>query len=169
MKLSLLFILLFFFVQCYSQNILNIYSIEPNWDNDSPINIKIQNIRCDSVYFYKKRKNNKDSTLRMTQYFDSLGNLIERDEYNLKGEVFRIINYTYWDSMLVKQDILTKGLFYINDSDISKKVKTYDHDSLGNIVEEKEYFFSGDPLKLFSTTIWDREYDSLGNLTKEFE
>ena len=121
-----------------------------------------------TLYFYKKRKNNKDSILRMTQYFDTSGNLVERDEYNVKGEVFRITNYTYQNDILFQQESISKEMFSINSSNLSKKLKTYEHDSFGNVITEKEFSYFGDSLKSVSTTIWNREYDSQGHLIKEF-
>jgi len=167
MKFALLFISMFLFAECYAQSKL-IYSVEPNWDNNISEIIKTQNIKTDSVYYYEKRKNNKDRTLILTQYFDSLGNLIERDEYNFKGEVFRITNYTYLDTVLVRKETISKTMLYLKNSNISKKVNTYDRDSVGNIIEEKEYSFYGDSLKSHSPRILKREYDDSGHLVKEF-
>ncbi len=167
MKFSFLFISMIFCLTCHSQKTV-VYSIQPNWNYNNPEIIKSQNFKSDSVYFYKRRKNNKDSTLIMTQYYDSLGNLIERDEYNFNGEVFRITNYTYIDTVLLKEETISKDMFYINGSNLSKKIRTYDHDSSGNIITEKEYSFFGDSLKSTSVTIWNRDYDTLGYLIREF-
>ncbi len=166
MKFSIVLILMIFCINCYSQK--TVYSIQPNWNHNILEVIKSQNIKSDSVYFYKEKTNNKDSTLIITQYFDSLGNLIERNEFNLNKEAFRITDYTYMDTVLLKKETMSKDMFYINGSDISKKITTYEYDSLGYAIAEKEYSFFGNPLKLISTTKWDRDYDSLGHLIKEF-
>lgn len=167
MKFSILFILVTLCINCYSQKTF-IYSIQPNWNHNILEVIRSQNIKSDSVYFYKKKKNNKDSTLIMTQYFDSLGNLIERNEFNFNREVFRITDYSYIDTILLKEERISKDMFYINGSNLSKKIRTYDHDGLGNIIAEKEYSFFGDSLKSMSVTEWNRDYDSLGHVIKEF-
>jgi hypothetical protein len=167
MKLGLLFISSFFFVACYSQNTV-IYSISPNWDNNAFEVVKAQKIKSESVYLYKKRKNYKDSILTMTQYFDSLGNLIERDEYDFHGEVYRITNYIYRGTVLKEQESTSKGLLFTNGSNLSRRLKKYDQDSLGNVIVEKEFYSLGDSLKNPSITMWNKEYDSLGHLTKEF-
>lgn len=174
MKLVLLFIAIFLFADGYSQkrSVISqstvIYSIDPNWDNFSSDIITGEHIKSDSVYLYKKRKNNKDSALRMTQYFDSLGKLIERDEYDLNGKTFRITNYTYVDTALLKQETVSKDIFYIKSSNVSKKIKTYERDSSGNITVVKEYTFFGDSLNYRTITVWHREYDNSNRLTREF-
>lgn len=167
MKFGFLISSIFLCITCYSQKTV-IYNIQPSWGHNILKVIKSQNIKSDSTYFYKKKNNNKDSVLIMTQYFDSLGNLIERNEFGFNGEVFRITDYTYIDTMLVKEERISKEMFYINGSNLSKKIKTYDRDYFGNVITEKEYSFSGDSLKSMSLTQWSREYDSLGHLTKEF-
>jgi hypothetical protein len=179
MKIVLFFFTVFLFTDCYSQkrvvfhktvvsqNTL-VYSIEPNWENFSSEIIKAQHIKSDSVYSYKKRRKNKDSAIRMAQYFDTLGNLIERDEYDFDGKISKIINYTYADTALLKQETISKEIFYIKGSNISKKVKTYERDSSGNITLIKEYSFFGDSLRSSSTTSWRREYDNSNCLTKEY-
>jgi hypothetical protein len=120
------------------------------------------------VYYFKKKKHNKDSTLIMTEYFDSLGNLIERNEFGLDGEVFRITDYTYVDTVLTKEEEMSKTMFYSNGNILSKKIRTYDHKSSGDTITEKEYSFFGDSLKFRSVTEWERVYDSLGHVIKEF-
>jgi hypothetical protein len=167
MKLTILPVLLSFCITCYSQKTV-FYSVEPAWNHNSAESIRSQNLKTDSVYFYKKRKNNKDSSLVMTQYFDSLGNLIERNQFNPNGEVFRITDYTYTDTVLLKEESMSKDMFYINGSNLSKKIRTYDRDALGNVITEKEYSFFGDSLKSESVTEWNRVYDSVGNLSEEF-
>lgn len=162
------FISMFFFVNCYSQIRRVLYSINPDWNNNSSEIIKAQNIKSDSVYSYEK-KNYRDSILIMIQYFDSLGNLIEWDEYNNVGKIFKVTNYTYIDTMLLKQESVGISRFSINGSNLTKIVKTFDHDDSGNVILEKEYSFSGDSLKFQSVTIEMKEYDSLGHLIREFE
>jgi len=104
----------------------------------------------------------------MTQYFDSLGNLIERNEFGFDGEVFKITDYTYVDTVLTKEEEMSKTMFYSNGNILSKKIRTYDHDRSGNNIIEKEYSSFGDSLKLKSVTEWDRVYDSSGHIIKEF-
>ena len=167
MKFSFFLSLMTFCINCYSQKTV-IYSIQPNWNHNIREVIKSQTIKTDSVYFYKKKKNNKDSTLIMIQYFDSLGNLIERDEFSFNGEAFRITNYTYLDTVLLKEETISRDMVYINGSNLSKKMRTYDHDGLGNVISEKEYSYFGDSLKSMSVTEWNKDYDSLRHVINEF-
>lgn len=167
MKFIILFIAGTLSINCYAQKTI-VYSIQPNWNNNILKVIKSQGIKSDSVYFYKKKRNNKDSTLIMTQYFDSFGNLSERKEFSFNGEIFRITKYEYIDTLLLMEEIVSESMLYVNGSNLSKKVRTYDRDSFGNITTEKEYSFSGDSLKSMSITEWNRDYDSLGHLTNEY-
>ena len=167
MKCGFLFISIIFCFTCHAQQRV-VFSIQPDWLDNNPQVIRSQNFKSDSAYYYKRRNNNKDSTLIMTEYFDSLGDVIERDEYNFKGKVFRITNYTYVDTVLLKKETVSKDGFNNNGSSLTKRITTYDHDSVGNIIIEKEYSFLGDLLKPSSVTIWNRDYDTSGHLIREF-
>lgn len=142
--------------------------MNPNWDNNNAGTIKSELVKSDSVYFYKKRGKNKDSVLAMAQYFDTSGNLLERTGYNLKGEVIEISNFTYINDALFKKESVSTSPININGSNVAKKIITYDHDSLGNVITEKEFSYYGNALKPLSVTVLDKEYDSLGNTRREF-
>lgn len=132
-----------------------------------PQTIKSQNIKADKVYLFRTRKG-KDSALVAIQFFDSLGHLVERDNYDLKGEVIKITNYIYVDSVLMRQESISKNNYTVQGSNLSKEVKTYDYDTLGNVIAEKDYSFSGESFKNVSVTTWNREYDSARHLIKEY-
>ena len=60
---------------CLSQTRMKQFvSVVPNWNINNPVIIKKQAVSKDSVFLYTKRKNNHDSTLVITEYFDSSGN-----------------------------------------------------------------------------------------------
>lgn len=167
MKFNLLLVLVLSYASSNAQVYTEYRRIQPNWDNYSSEVIKSEKIKNDSVYFYKKRNKNIDSALTLTQYFDSLGNLTERDEYSSNGVVFIITKYTHIDTVLLKEETISKDIFFKSDTSLSKEIRTYSHDNFGNVTTEKEYDFFGNALKSMSVTVWDREYDSLGNLIKE--
>jgi hypothetical protein len=167
MKFLFLLITALLSVRSYSQ-LAFASQITANSNKDVSAIIKTEKIKSESMYIYEKKKNNKDSTLFMTQYFDSSGNLIERDEYKPNKELFRIINYSYNGGILIKQETITKSPLLVNGFNISKKVKTYTYDSVTKTVLEKEYTFSGDSLKNETVSLLKKEYDSLGYLQKEY-
>jgi hypothetical protein len=166
MKLGVLIISSFFFSACYSQSSIT-DGREPKWIPTTRQTIKGHNVKTDKVYYYKSRKN-KDSTLIATLYFDTLGNLVERDVYNLKGDVVKITNLIYVDTVLMREETVSKSAITVNGSNLWKEVKTYDYDSLGNVISEKDYSNYGLPANSFSVTKWNREYDSSGHLIKEY-
>ncbi len=104
----------------------------------------------------------------MTEYFDSSGNLIEREDHGFDGKMFRITNYIYADTELLKKESISLGVIYVNGSNTSKMVETYDHDSLGNITDEKEYSYFWDSLNSIPLHIWKKEYDITGHIAREF-
>ena len=183
MKYKIVFFLgLFCFVKTYSQRrtyrrrVVHpafsshalFFSVSPNWDNNAAAIIKSQFVETDSAYYYKKRRNNKDSNLVMTQYFDTLGNVVERDEFNLKGEVFKITNYTFKNGILAQKETMSSEMIVLNHGVVLKTITDYEYDNSGNVITENESSFSTDSLKLLSTTILNREYDNDGQVIKEF-
>ena len=170
MKFYGLFILFSFlcYYKSYSQRKVIISNPNPNWDNNTSQIIRQQSVSSDSVYIYTKKKNNNDSSLVLTQYFDSLGNLVERDEYNSNGVILKVINYRYSDTVLIQQEQISRNLIVINNSNLSKEIKTYDYDNIGHMIAEKEYLYMNDSFKSPITTITTREYDSVGLLIKDF-
>jgi hypothetical protein len=166
MKHCVLIIAAFFLTKCYSQSLLKDCP-EPKWTATVPQTIKTNYVKTDQVYYYKNRKN-KDSTLIATQYFDSSGNLIERDVYNLKGEVVKISNFIYVDTFLMREETGFESAITVNGSNAWKEVKTYDYDSLGNVISQKEYSNYGLASNSYSVRKWSREYDSRGHLIREY-
>ena len=167
MKYLVLLIAASFYLKSYSQ-LAFASRILANSNNNISNIIKAEKIKSESMYVYEKKKKNKDSTLFMTQYFDSSGNLVERDEYKPNKELFRIINYSYDGPILVKQETVTKNFLLLNGFNLSKKIKTFTYDSVTKTVIEKEYTFSGDSLKNETSSYLKKEYDSLGYLQKEY-
>jgi len=155
---------------CLSQTRMKQFvSVVPNWNINNPVIIKKQAVSKDSVFLYTKRKNNHDSTLVMTEYFDSSGNTLERDEYGFdKTGVWRITNYNYEGDLLVKKEVMSKTIYSVNNLNLRKSMNTFEYDSKGNIITESEYSYFGDSLENFSVTIRNKEYDTTGRLTKEF-
>jgi hypothetical protein len=148
-----------------------VFEVRPNWEIDSPALIKDQSISKDSVFLYRRRKNNRDSTLAFVEYFDSLGNKMESDEYTInKGQLWRITNYNYDSDLLFKKEEISESIIKINGSNpIQKNVSTYEYDNLGNNVSEKLYSNTTDSSRKISVTVWQREFDSSGHQVKEFE
>jgi hypothetical protein len=165
MKFTTILAAMFFCLKGYSQNSYQ-YAAQ-TWNYSLSKIIKAENIKRDSVFVYGKRKNNKDSMLIMTDFFDTSGYLVEKDQYSPTKELERIINYTYSDSVLLQQETINRSVFR-NGSNFSKKIRDYYYDSIGNniIVEENSYI--GDSLKNGSVSIFKREYDSMRNLINEF-
>lgn len=169
------FILFLYFILtacpvCFSQiKTKQFVNVVPNWDITLLSVTKNQSVSNDSVFLYAKRGKSHDSTLIMTQYFDSFGRILKREEHNLnESGVWRNTNFTYVGDLLVNKETISESFIYINNSNLHKYITTYDYDSIGNIIEEKMYSYSGDSLKDVSITIWNREYDSTGHLIKEF-
>jgi len=162
---------LLFWLNCNAQIKTYRYAfIFPNWDVNTTIAIKRQSILTDSVFLYKKKENNSDSILAMVEFYDSSGNLKERDEYsNNDKALWRITSFNYIDDLLLTKEIVSKPMFIINNVRVDKETRTYEYDSAGNLITEKLFSNAGDSLNKMSTTIWKREYDSSGNLIKEFE
>jgi TonB family protein len=148
-----------------------VHAIRPNWEIDSPALIGTHLITKDSVFVYDRRNHNRDSTLAFVGYFDSSGNKMETDEFTFdKGRLWRITNYAYEGGLLFKKEEITQSTFTINGSSpVDKNVSTYDYDSLGNNVAEKLYSHITDSSKRISVTAWQREFDRLGHVVKEFE
>jgi hypothetical protein len=156
---------------CFSQTkISQFVNLAPDWINSNPAIIIQQQVSSESVFLYNKRKNNHDSLLIMTQYFDSLGNIIERDEYflNKKG-ISKITNFSYVEDLLLKKEIISNTMFEINGSSIGKDIIAYEYDSLDNNITEKKYSYFGNSLKNLSITILNKEYNTKGHLIKEFQ
>ena len=127
-----------------------------------------QHVRTDSVYFYSRKENNHDSSLAVVENFDSLGNLTRREEFGLNGEVQGVSDYIYADTTLLQQATVSKSIFYINGSNLTRLVKTYDQNDSGYIIAERDFSYFGDSLKLKSVTEWNRTYDAAGKLAEEY-
>jgi hypothetical protein len=145
-----------------------IYSY-PGWDAGFFTAAKTQHVVSDSIYYYEKAKNSHDSALVTILYFNGQGNLAEQDEFNMVTHtVVKIVNYTYTDTLLTKQEIIEKSLVVVNDNEgLQREVRTFDHDSAGNITTEKHYVYFGN-IASPSVTALSREYDAQGHLTKEY-
>lgn len=122
-------------------------------------------IRAEAIYHYKNKKN-KDSTLVVVNFFDSLGYCIKKEEFNDNGsQPFRITNYSYTNNVLTNEEI--------NDANsvVSHTIVTFDYDSAGHKIAERHYGnFSltkiTSQLSLLEQFKW--QYDSLGRIEKEF-
>lgn len=149
------------------------FSIKPTWIDNSKQTIMENDIFSDSVYYYSRAKHNKDSTLIMTQYFDSLGNLLERDEFNrTNGQVIKITNNKYIDTFLVEGETeeLTPYTFSTNSGSYSSsKIDiNYEYNKNGKVVTRKENSYFEDSLKHADPIIYTLEYNDIGFLSKEF-
>jgi len=93
MKLFLLIVFnILFFCICFSQRGQTGYLISPDFNLNNYQTIKNQSVINDSIYSFKKRKNNHDSTLILARYYDSLGNLIESDQFDINKTGVLCIN-----------------------------------------------------------------------------
>lgn len=167
MKLTCLLLLVFLTSECHSQ-INDFYNVQPNWINNPTSIIKERGIKKDAVYFYKKKKIYSDSSLIFSRYYDSLGNIVERNYFNFDGEVIRISNYTFIDTILLKEETVWKNSFRSEYGYVSKEVTTYEHDTPGHNVKVTKYSFLGDSTKPSFVTMFNIEYDSDGNATRDY-
>ena len=95
--------------------------------------------------------------------------MVEKDEISINSKaVISIVNYRYTGDLLTMEETLSKTNLIVNDdAGIQKKVRTFDHDSADNVITEKDYSYFGSPPKPSVTTM-NREYDSVGHITKEY-
>jgi hypothetical protein len=141
----------------------------PCFDINSSKDLKQQSITKEDIYLYSKKEKNHDSTLIMTQYFDSLGNIVETDEFNKKTkEVGKITNMDYLDGLIIKKQATFRSPPIITNNSLEKEIETYDYDSAGNIISVKSYIYYDDILSGF-VTIHKKEYDSAGRLSRALE
>ncbi len=169
------FILLFSFsLVCFCtafSQIKQFVSIDPNWDINKASLIRETGVRIDSVFLYPKKERSHDSTLMLVDFFDTTGNIVEKDEYAFnRSGLWRLTTYSYSNGLLLNKQVHAKPNFIINDKSYgTKDIYTYDYDSAGNNITEKLYSYTGAALDHYSLTIWNREYDSAGHLIKEYE
>jgi len=145
--------------------------MSPEWLNTNSMILRSNVVQKDSVYYYDTKENNPDSALIMTQYFDSLGNLLERDEFSVKkkGEVWKVSNFSYLGDQLFKKEIISMTENKeVHEARLKKDVFTYEYDSAGDVVKVKAYSFPNSSIYTYSLTIQENEYDSSGHLIKEF-
>lgn len=142
----------------------------PTWDTSLHQVVKNLSITSDSVFYYPKAKNNNDSALAFVEYFDTEGNVTEREEFNRATHaVAKIINYRYAENLLTVEESVAQSDFLINDNEgIDRVTRTFDHDSAGNVVTEKIFSYFGKSTNNPSVTTKSREYDNEGHLTKEY-
>lgn len=165
MKISiwvLLFINVYFNSISQTPTITVFTDARPEEFDDNTL-IQQNGIGKEMIYRYKKSEKNKDSALVVIIYFDSIGNKLERDVYSANNDQPReIINYYYINDLLARKEQQTLGS--IN----SLNVNTYDYDSAGNKIVEKNY--SLNPDKSFSLQeVRKLEYDKSNQLIKIFD
>lgn len=171
------------FVPCHAQ--FNISSSQTtyvatfkDWPTDKPELIRSAKIRTDSIYYYAKEKSD-DGSLTSVQNFDSLGNLTESEDFsrNMKGNIWRIVNLSYIDNQLFKKETTTQFKMVGTNLGISlatnvlryeKDIDTYEYDSTGKIISQKNYNYSGDSLNKLRLTTYSYEYDSIGRNSRTF-
>lgn len=147
-------------------------TLDPTWLQFKPAYIRKNLVHQDSVYYFKSKENGRDSALIMVQYFDSIGNLTERDEYNVKakGELARVTRLSYLDEELIQKEITTQTVDLLsNNTHYQKELHLYEYDSAGNNVAEKLYEYFGDSLKKYKITVFDNLYDSSGRIIKSYQ
>jgi hypothetical protein len=132
------------------------------FDNNNTL-IQKNGIVREMIYRYKKSEKNKDSTLVVINYFDSLGNKQEKDEYDETNvQPRQITNYYYVNNLLTKQERQTLGS--INNF----IVNTYEYDSAGNKIVEKNYSLNQNKsFSLQEVRKW--EYDKGSRIIKIFD
>ncbi|HLY72049.1 MAG TPA: hypothetical protein VKR53_20085 [Puia sp.] len=60
-----------------------VVTIAPDWKPSADaVNIN-KSVLADSVFRYRNKSKNRDSILSMVQLFDTLGNLVERQQFSL--------------------------------------------------------------------------------------
>jgi hypothetical protein len=136
-------------------------TIAPSWNPATNAIRKMKSVSTDSVFMYRSKKKNKDSTLVMVQFFDTLGNLLKRDQYSLHGEFSMREIFTYEDKLLMRKD-------EVKGSSSTKQVTTYQYDSAGHVVRENFYNNYKDDLQNEKTTIYNKIYDEFGHVAREF-
>jgi hypothetical protein len=173
-RLTLFFLIFLFSYSCYSQLMprsTTITTLNPTWRLVKREDIRKNGVKQDSVFYFNSKENNRDSALIMIQYFDSLGNFSERDEYSVKnkGEIVRVTRQTYMDDELFQSEILTKKIGLINHIvHYEKELHTYEFDSAGNNIVEKLYEFFGDSLNKYRLFVTENLYDSASHIVKSF-
>jgi len=148
-----------------------VYAIDPDWNIDPPELIESKSIKNDSVFRLRRHNDRLDSTLAFVEYFDTLGNKLETDEYTGdSSQLWRIRNYSYEDGLLFKMEQISTSLTKVNHSNsVKKSIFTYEYDSAGNNVRETLYDNVNDSAKRITVTKWEKEYDNLGHIVKEYE
>jgi hypothetical protein len=148
-----------------------ITSLNPVWLQEKPAYIKKNLVHQDSVYYFKSKENGQDSALIMIQYFDSAGNLIERDEFNVKekGELVLVTRLSYIDDELIKKEVTAKTINLVNKTiQYQKNLHLYEYDSAGNNTSEKLYEYFGNSLDKYQITVFDNLYDSANHIIESY-
>ena len=103
-----------------------------NYDNGQVV-IKNNFISKELIFSYKKNKA-KDSALVLQEYYDSTGNIQEKDQFSVGSPApWKVTNYWYGDNRLIKKEIITPGKY----SNYSAYI--YEYDTAGNRIFEYKY------------------------------
>ena len=163
-----IFFLLFNSLTLLSQ-IRQIGNINFDWDVNTNDILKKCAPKKELIYYYRKKNNNKDSILIMSQYFDTSGRIIERDEFDLKDkQVWRISNFTYTNDLLSKKEVVYKYFMGSPHERVKKDIIYYEYDMAGNCITDSTETYRGDG-KMGQTSVVKKEYDSLKNLVRQLE
>jgi len=174
-RISLFFLTFMLCHSCFSQlpvrSIGTITSLEPEWLHFKLAVVRKNAVLRDSAFSFGASENNQDSALIMIQYFDSLGNLSEMDEYSIKnkGEIVRITRMTYVDEELYQKEITAKTIdLFSKISNYQKELRLYEYDSAGNNITEKLYEYYGESLDKHRLTVYDYLYDSASHIIESY-
>jgi len=159
---------------CFSQLSVTgkttITTLNPTWLQVKPSGIKKNGVHQDSVYYFKSQEKGRDSALIMIQYFDSVGNLTERDEFNVKakGEIVRVNRLSYLEDELLQKEVSAKTIDLFKSTRYQKELYLYEYDSAGNNITEKLYEYFGDSLNKYKITVFENLYDSAAHIVKSY-
>lgn len=166
MKSILIFFSCVFYVSiCFSQYNNYIY---PNGDDvyfKNPSSLIRNNLFEKEIVYAILKKS--DSVLVCINHFDSLGDVTQQNLYNSKSlpKPYEISSYDYTNGKLIKKTTV----YAIPNMSNDYTIITYDMDSVGNVISEKNYHHTtGDSDTSFSISEWVKEYDSLRQVTKLF-
>jgi hypothetical protein len=150
---------------------INLISVYPDWLYTNPSFVRTIGVKRDSVFVYEKKEKSRDSVLIMAQFFDSTGNLTEKEEYSVKnkGEIWRFTHLSYLEDQLMKEEIITRKEERESNTDgYEKRINTYEYDSAGNMITVKQYDFGDNSSKKYDLKITEYNYDASGRLIKTF-
>lgn len=162
------FILCFLDVDAQPVGRFVIFVFEPRMDLQKSELIRNENIAVDSVFYYRKKNNNKDSSLYQVLYFDKSGNIDSSFAFQPGKRGFSKMVFQRDGELTIATE--TSTFEGTPSACILKKtvVSKYKYDDRKNLVEQTDQMFLTDPPEYFPSRVTRFEYDEDDKLMSTF-